>query len=115
MGAHGVIGKITLREPRDSYGVGEQIFVKIEVINQSGGMVSFGVLGLTGSDGQFHTTYTEHGVDPGGTFNWEDGTSFSSPGSQTMWLSICFSSLADCGGSEGDWERFEPGINITVQ
>ncbi len=115
VGPHGVIGKITLRDGRDTYGAGEQIFVKIEVINKTKSAVSFGVLGLTGSNGQFHTSYTDNIVDIGSTFNWEDGMPFSSPGSYTLWLSICFSSRADCEGGAGDWERFEPGINIPVQ
>ena len=115
MGAHGVIGKITLRDGRTTYATGEQVFVKIEVTNPSGASVSFGVLGLTGDGGQFHTTYTDHSVDPGSTFNWEDGMPFTSPGAHTMWLSVCFSSRADCEGGSGDWERFEPGVAVTVQ
>jgi hypothetical protein len=114
-GPHGVIGKITLRDGRDTYAAGEQVFVKIELINKSAGTVPFGVLGLTSSNGDFHTTYTDHQVDIGSTFQWEDGMAFPAPGSYTMWLSVCFSARSVCEGGSGDWERFEPGIPITIQ
>jgi hypothetical protein len=114
-GAHGVIGKITFRDGRDTYAAGEKIFVKIEAKNTGGGPLTFGILGLTTSTGAFQTSWTSGDIGALETFQWEDGLAFSTPGTHKIWLSICFSPENVCQGADGDWERFEPGLDVIIQ
>jgi hypothetical protein len=115
VGAHGVIGKITFRDGRSTYGAGEKVFVKIEATNTNAGSLPFGVLGLATSTGSFQTSWSGGSIEAGKTFQWEDGLAFSAPGTYKMWLSICFSSKEVCQGANGDWERFEPGLDVIVR
>lgn len=114
-GAHGVIGKISFRDGRNTYAVGEKVFVTIEATNTGSGLLPFGVLGLTPSAGSFQTSWTNGTIGTGETFRHEDGLAFSTPGTHKLWLSICFSSLQECQGPNGDWERFEPALDVIVQ
>jgi hypothetical protein len=114
-GAHGVIGKITFRDGRNTYAVGEKVFVKIEATNTGSGLLPFGILGLTPSSGSFQTSWSNGSIASGETFRHEDGLAFSTPGTHKLWLSICFSSKEVCQGPNGDWERFEPGLDVIVQ
>ena len=113
-GPHGVIGKITFRDEKNTYAVGETVFVNIEATNVGTEPVSFGILGLTPSTGIFKISWTDGTIASGETFKLEDGLAFSTPGMQRLWMSICFSSLLECQGPNGDWERFEPGLDILV-
>lgn len=114
-GAHGVIGKINFRDGRNTYAVGEKVFVRIEATNAGSGLLPFGVLGLATSTGAFQTSWSNSSIASGETFRHEDGLAFSSPGTHKLWLSICFSSEAACQGPDGDWEQFEPGLDVVVQ
>ncbi|MCB0169861.1 MAG: hypothetical protein KDJ97_04855 [Anaerolineae bacterium] len=114
MGANGVIGKIEFRDGRDTYSVGEKIFVKIEAkLPGEKGQKPFGVLGLTASTGAFQTSWSSGTID--GVFRHEDGLALNAPGNHKLWLSICFSSIDVCQGPDGNWERFEPGLDVIVQ
>jgi len=114
VGAHGIIGKIEFRDGRNTYAVGEKVFVRIEARIPSGaGQVPFGILGLTPSTGSFQTSWSNGTID--GVFTHEDGLAFPAPGTHKLWLSICFSSIDVCQGPDGDWERFEPGLDVIVQ
>jgi hypothetical protein len=104
-GPHGVIGKITFRDGQNTYAVGETVFVNIEATNMGPGPISFGILGLTPSVGIFKTSWINGNIASGETFQHEDGLAFSRPGMHKLWLSICFSSLQECQGPNGDWER----------
>jgi hypothetical protein len=110
-----VIGKLTFRDGRNTYGVGEKVFVNIEATNVESGQKQFGILGLTPSTGGFQTSWTDGTIDAGSPFRWEDGYAFSSPGNHKLWLSICFSSQSECQGPDGNWVRFEPGLDVIVQ
>jgi outer membrane biosynthesis protein TonB len=114
-GAHGVVGNVTFRDGRNTYGVGEQVFAHIEATNTTDSMVSFGILGLATSTGQFQSSWTEDAIAAGGTFNHEDGIAFPTPGNHKLWLSVCFSTKAVCQSPDGDWERFEPGLDVVIQ
>lgn len=115
VGANGVIGKIEFRDGRNTYGVGEKVFVKIEAsLPGGGGQKPFGVLGLTTDTGQFQSSWTNATID--GVFRHEDGIALSAPGNHKIWLSICFSSIDVCqGGGDANWERFEPGLDVIIQ
>jgi len=114
VGANGVIGKIEFRDGRNTYAAGEKVFVRIEASTESGsGQIAFGILGLTTSTGAFQTSWSNGTIN--GTFNHEDGVAFNAPGNHKLWLSICFSSLEVCQGTDGNWERFEPGLDVIVQ
>jgi hypothetical protein len=110
-----VIGKISFRDGRNTYAVEEKVFVKIEATNTGPGLREFGVLGLTTSTGAFQTSWSSGTIASGDTFTHEDGLPFPSAGTHKMWLSICFSSKEICQGPDGDWERFEPGLDVIVQ
>lgn len=115
VGANGVIGKIEFRDGRNTYAVGEKVFVKIEVSLPGGnGQKPFGVLGLTTDTGQFQSSWTNATID--GVFRHEDGLAFNTPGNHKLWLSICFSPIDVCqGGGDANWERFEPGLDVIIQ
>jgi hypothetical protein len=109
------VGKISFREGRNTYGVGEKVFVNIEATNVDSGLKPFGILGLTPSTGGFQTSWTDGSIAAGETFRWEDGLAFPAPGNHKMWLSICFSTQAECQGPDGNWVRFEPGLDVVIQ
>lgn len=112
---NGVVGKITFRDGKNTYAVGEKVFVKIEATNVEGGVKSFGILGLTSDGGAFQTSWDNSKIEGGKPFTHEDGVAFSSPGNHKLWLSICFSSKEECQGPNGNWVRFEPGLDVIVQ
>ncbi len=114
VGAHGVIGEIGFRDGRNTYAVNEKVFVNIKVTIPGGaGQIPFGILGLTPSTGSFQTSWSSGSIE--GTFNHEDGLAFPVPGNHKLWLSICFSSIEVCQGPDGEWERFEPGLDVVIQ
>ena len=114
VGANGVIGKLEFRDGRNTYAVGEKVFAKIEAtIDGGAGQKPFGVLGLQTSTGAFQTSWSSGTID--GTFRHEDGIAFPAPGNHKLWLAICFSSIDVCQGADGNWERFEPGLDVIVQ
>jgi hypothetical protein len=119
VGAHGVIGKLTLRDPKAAYGVGEQVFFTFEVTNPSGKDVPFGILGLK-SDGnvQFQTSWTSdvynHVFPANGVFKHDDNIKFGAPGTYTVKLAVCFNTYNNCAGGAPDWEEFAPGVVVTV-
>lgn len=112
---NGVVGKITFRDGRNTYGVGEKVFVVIEATNIEEGLKPFGILGLTSSSGAFQTSWDNGTIPAGETFRHEDGLAFGSPGTHKLWLSICFSTKEECQGPNGNWVRFEPGLDVIVQ
>ena len=114
-GSHGIIGKITFQDGNGTYAVGETVFVNIEAINMVTESVPFGIIGLTSSTGLFQISLINGSIPSGKTIQHEDGVAFCTPGTHKLWLSICFSSLQECQGPNGDWERFEPGLDIIVQ
>ena len=112
---NGVMAKITFRDGKNTYAVGEKVFVKIEATNVEGGIKPFGILGLTPSTGNFQTSWDNSQLEAGKTFTHEDGLAFSTPGTHKLWLSICFSTKEECQGPNGNWVRFEPGLDVIVQ
>lgn len=112
---NGVEAKITFRDGKDTYAVGEKVFVKIVATNVEGGIKPFGILGLTPSTGSFQTSWDNSSLEAGKPFNHEDGLAFSAPGTYKLWLSICFSSKQECQGPSGNWVRFEPGLDVIVK
>ncbi len=112
---NGVIGKLNFRDGRNTYGVGEKVFVIIEATNVEAGLKPFGILGLTPSTGGFQTSWTDGSIAAGETFRWEDGLAFPAPGNHKLWLSVCFSTQTECQGPNGNWVRFEPGLDVIVQ
>lgn len=113
--ARGVIGTLTFRDGRNTYGVGEQVFVNIEAKNTSGNPLSFGILGLNTSQGLFQTSWDNSSIAAGQTFTHIDGVPFSAPGNHKIWLSVCYSDKTTCQGADGEWERYEPGIDVVIQ
>ena len=112
---NGVMAKISFRDGKNTYAVGEKVFVKIEATNVEGGIKPFGILGLTPSTGNFQTSWDNSQLEAGKTFTHEDGLAFSTPGTYKLWLSICFSTKEECQGPNGNWVRFEPGLDVIVQ
>jgi hypothetical protein len=114
-GAHGVLGEISFSDGKNTYGVGEKVFVNIKATNTGAGMLPFGVLGLTTSTGTFQTSWSSGTIEAGKPFTHKDGLPFGAAGTHKLWLSICFSTKEVCQGPNGDWERFEPGLDVIVK
>ncbi len=112
---NGIVAKINFRDGRNTYGVGEKVFVTIEANNIDSGLKPFGILGLTPSAGTFQTSWDNGTIPAGETFRHEDGLAFPSAGAHKLWLSICFSTKEECQGPNGNWVRFEPGLDVIVQ
>jgi hypothetical protein len=110
-----VQAKISFRDGRNSYAVGEKVFVSIEVTNVISEAVPFGILGLLTSTGHFQTSWDNGLIQPGATFRHEDGLAFDAPGTYKLQLSICFARKKACTQSDEGWERFEPGLEVIVQ
>jgi hypothetical protein len=77
--------------------------------------VSFGILGLLTSTGQFQTSWDNGVIQPGQTFRHEDGLAFDASGMYKLQLSICFNRKDACLSSDQGWKRFEPGLEVIVQ
>lgn len=112
---NGVIAKLALRDNKSVYAVGEKVFVKVEATNIEGGVKPIGILGLIPDSGDFQTIGDNSQIEAGKPVTYEDDLVFSTPGQHKLWLSICFSSKAECQGANGDWVRFEPGLDLIVQ
>jgi len=112
---NGVEAGISFRDGRNTYAVGEKVFVKIEAKNVEGGIKDFGILGLAPSTGGFQSSWTDGTIESGNPFVWEDGVAFPTPGTHRLYLSICFSGQTACQGPDGDWVRFEPGLEVIIQ
>ncbi|MBI1880271.1 MAG: hypothetical protein HYR94_18965 [Chloroflexi bacterium] len=106
---------ISFRDGRNTYAVGEKVFVSMQVTNVIAEPVPFGILGLLTSTGQFQTSWDNGLIQPGETFRHEDGLAFSAPGAYKLQLSICFNRKEACLGSDEGWKRFEPGLDVIVQ
>jgi hypothetical protein len=107
--------KISFRDGRNSYAVGEKVFATIEVTNVISEPVTFGILGLLTSTGHFQTSWDNGVIQPGDTFRHEDGLAFDAPGTYKLQLSICFARKDACTKSDEGWARFEPGLEVIVQ
>ncbi|GAB4408529.1 MAG: hypothetical protein Fur0044_01860 [Anaerolineae bacterium] len=106
---------INFRDGRNTYAVGEKVFVSMQVTNITAEPVPFGILGLLTSTGQFQTSWDNGVIQPGQTFRHEDGLAFNAPGVYKLQLSICFSRKDACLSSDEGWKRFEPGLEVVVQ
>lgn len=112
---NGVIAKLALRDNRNTYAVGEKVFIKVEATNIEGGIKPIGILGLIPDSGDFQTIGDNSQIEAGKPLTYEDSLVFSTPGQHKLWLSMCFSSKAECQGATGDWVRFEPGLDLIIQ
>lgn len=120
VGAHGVIGRLRLRESRTQYGVNEQVFFVFEVENKSGKDIPFGILGLKADNNvPFKTSWTSdvynHQFKTTEVFRNDDHIVFTAPGTYTVKLAICFSPYSACQGGGADWEEFAPGVTVTIR
>jgi hypothetical protein len=103
------------RDGRNTYAVGEKVFMTIQVTNITQEPVPFGILGLLDNTGRFQTSWDNGVIQAGQTFRHEDGLAFSAPGIYTLQLSICFNRKDACLSSDEGWKRFEPGLEVVVQ
>ncbi|MDX1524595.1 MAG: hypothetical protein R3264_23395, partial [Anaerolineae bacterium] len=108
---------LSLRDGRETYRVGEQVFVNIEVTNVSEEPVPFGILGLLADTGHFQTSWDNGLIQPGQTFQHQDGLAFDTPGAHHVRLSICFARKELCTGgtAEDSWVRFDPALAVMIQ
>jgi hypothetical protein len=106
---------LSFRDGRNSYAVGEKVFVTIQVTNVTSEPVPFGILGLVTSTGYFQTSWDNSLIRPGETFRHEDGLAFDAPGVYQLQLAICFARKDACLGTDEGWKRFEPGLEVVVQ
>lgn len=106
---------ISFRDGRNTYAVGEKVFVRMQVTNVTNEPVPFGILGLLTSTGQFQTSWDNGIIQPGQPFSHEDGLAFNAPGVYKLQMSICFNRKDACISSDEGWKRFEPGLEVVVQ
>jgi hypothetical protein len=113
VGSHGVSGLVIARD-KTTFAAGEKAFFTYEALNHTADPVGFTLLGIKASNGQFNTSWINPDVIvPGQPFRHDDGLTFDSPGTYSVFLAICFSG---CGGADADWEEFPKGAaTITVQ
>jgi hypothetical protein len=107
--------ELHLSQARSSYAVGEDVGVKMAVTNQSRDPVSFGILGILTNTGHFQTSWDNGLIQPGQTFRHQDSLTFDRPGRYTLQLSICLARRQDCLGTDQNWIRFEPALELVVQ
>ncbi|MBI4771140.1 MAG: hypothetical protein HY784_12200 [Chloroflexi bacterium] len=129
--AHGLTGQLTLC-PKPVSGDGlphytavtERVcFVEL-ITNTSTDTVKYSILGvqatnLSGGQGVFQTSWRgDLSICPGckGPNNgpWEDGLFLPAPGTYSLSLSICYSSVDICQGASGEWETLAGGIRVVA-
>ncbi len=97
----------------------EKVFFVFAAENRTNGDIPFGILGFKASDGAFHTSWTSDvyswKIPANGVFSKDDGMSFSTPGTYTVKLAICFSTFGECQGAGAQWEEFNPGVVVTIR
>ena len=113
VGSHGVSGLVIARD-KTTFAVGEKAFFTYEALNHTKDPIGFELLGIKASNGQFNTSWVNPDVIlPDVPFKHDDGMVFSTRGTYTVVLAICFSR---CGESDADWEEFPYGAaTITVK
>ena len=113
VGSHGVSGLVIARD-KTTFSVGEKAFFTYEVLNHTEDPVGFELLGIKASNGLFNTSWVNPDfILPDVPFRYDDGLTFSTPGTYQVFLAICF---ARCGESDADWEEFPYGAaTITVR
>ncbi|RME45277.1 MAG: hypothetical protein D6796_10695, partial [Caldilineae bacterium] len=113
IGPHGISGVVIPRD-KTTFAVGEKAFFIYEAVNHTENPVSFVLLGLKASNGQFNTSWVNPDtIYPGTPFRHEDGLTFDAPGTYQVYLAICY---AFCGEANAEWEEFRQGAaTITVQ
>nr|MBI2904824.1 hypothetical protein [Chloroflexota bacterium] len=123
---HGITGQITLCNPeKQSFAATlERICFRELIVNNTSAPVSYGVLGvqatnLSGGPDKFQTSWRgdlsvpANGTGPTGG-GWEDGMYIDTPGTYRLTLSICYSDVDTCLGSNGEWETLTSGVNVNV-
>lgn len=118
LGAHGISGKLELRDGRTDYGVGEDIWFKFSVKNVEGNATElYSILGVAASTGQFQSSWTGDNMrlERGHTLDWEDKIALGSAGTHSLVLSMCFSKLSDCQSAGGDWENISPPVMVNIR
>jgi len=116
-GAHGVVGKLELRDGRTDYGVSEDIWFRFSVTNESGNAVlPYAILGVAASTGQFQSSWSGSNLklERGETMNWEDKIALSATGQHSLILSMCFSALDVCQSPNGDWENVSAPVIVNI-
>jgi hypothetical protein len=99
---------------KTTFAVGERAFFTYEATNHTENPVSFTLLGIKASNGQFNTSWINpDAIVPGAPFRHDDGLAFDAPGVYQVFLAICY---AACGGADAIWEEYQDGAaTITVQ
>ncbi len=113
VGQFGVSGKVTARD-KTTFSIGEKAFFTYEANNHSDAPVSFQLLGIKASNGQFNTSWINPDtIHPGVPFRHDDGLAFDVPGTYQVFLAICY---FGCDGGDAVWEEYRDGAaTITVQ
>jgi hypothetical protein len=129
-GSHGVTGNLRLcNSGKTTYAVNERICFVEFIHNNASAPVSYGILGVAASNGQFQTSWSADlapegwlWIDPGcdGPTDrcngaWEDGIRIGTPGTFSLVLSVCFSPFGECQSANAAWENLSQPITIRVQ
>jgi hypothetical protein len=105
-----------LKDNRTEYGVGEDIWFNFVVTNKSGTTLSYGILGVAASTGQFQSSWSGAlNLNSNDSLKWKDKIALSAPGTHTLVLSMCFSKVEVCQSPNGDWENVAGPIQVTIR
>lgn len=113
VGQFGISGKVIARD-KTTFAVGEKAFFTYEATNHTDAPVTFTLLGIKASNGQFNTSWINPDVfQPGVPFRHDDGLAFDKPGTYQVFLAVCYTG---CGQANAVWEEYQSGAaTITVQ
>ena len=108
-------------QSRSNYSVGGSIWFDFNIVNSTGGNVSYNRLGvMPRKDGGdrldwFQQSYggPNAAIRPGG-LNHEDNIKIPEAGSYTLRLMICFDGYDACKSGGGTWVTLSPEIQVTI-
>ncbi len=106
---------LSLRRGRQSYAVGERVFITLAVTNHQQAPLTFGLADLVVDNGYAQTVWDRGRIPPGETLRHEDGLAFDRPGRYRINLSLCLSEPAACLETVERWQNFEPSVEVTVR
>ncbi len=123
--AHGVVGSLTLLDPKESYRNRSDVKLRWTVKNESGAEIEFGILGVTMNTGtgpaQFQSSRSgpNNRLAPGEEISAEDTVRPMRFGEQVegdvlIVQSMCFNKYEDCEKPGADWENISPPLVVHI-
>jgi hypothetical protein len=112
--AHGVSATFKLEGRSRTFKVDQKIWFRLAITNLTGAELKYGFIGVTVSDGRFHTSWSGASIAADGTLNWRDWVSVPAPGDYTLTLAMCFSTKQECP-TGGRWANLSAPVPVTIK